>query len=98
MLEREWIKNDRISISRFFVRRFWRLTPALATVVAVTMVAGAAILSAYGPQQLMVLTGIGAMFLSANAVIAKFTGGYFDLAADTNPLLNTWSLSVEEQF
>jgi len=98
MLEREWIKNDCISISRFFVRRFWRLTPALATVVAVTMVAGAAILSAYGPQRLMVLTGIGAMLLSANAVIAKFTGGYFDLKADTNPLLNTWSLSVEEQF
>jgi len=98
MLEREWLKHDRISIRRFFVRRFWRLTPALATVVAVTMVVGAAILSAYGPQRLMVLTGIGAMFLSANAVIAKFTGGYFDLAADTNPLLNTWSLSVEEQF
>lgn len=98
MLEREWLKHNRISIRRFFVRRFWRLTPSLATVVAVTTVVGASILSAYGPQRLMVLTGIGAMFLSANAVIAKFTGGYFDLAADSNPLLNTWSLSVEEQF
>lgn len=98
MLEREWNKNGRISISQFFLRRFWRLTPALATVVATTLLLGAGILSAYGPQRLMVLTGIGAMLVSANAVIAKFTGGYFDISADSNPLLNTWSLSVEEQF
>ena len=98
MLEREWLANGHIRISRFFVRRFWRLTPALATVVSVTMIFGAAILSAYGPQRLMILTGTGAMLLGANAVIAKTTGGYFDTAADTNPLLNTWSLSVEEQF
>ncbi|MBU6348275.1 MAG: acyltransferase [Actinomycetales bacterium] len=98
MLEREWNQNSRISISRFFLRRFWRLTPALAIVVATTLLLGAVILSAYGPQRLMMLTGLGAMLLSANAVIARFTGGYFDVAADTNPLLNTWSLSVEEQF
>ena len=98
MLEREWASSGRIDIRRFFVRRFWRLTPALATVVVTTMIFGAATLSTLGPQRLMALTGIGAMFLSANAVIAKFTGGYFDVAADTNPLLNTWSLSVEEQF
>ena len=98
MLEREWVNSGRISIRRFFVRRFWRLTPALATVVSTTMVFGAATLSPFGPQKLMALSGIGAMLLSANAVIAKFTGGYFDLAANTNPLLNTWSLSVEEQF
>ena len=98
MLEREWVGSGRIDVRRFFVRRFWRLTPALATVVVTTMILGAAILSALGPQRLMSLTGLAAMCLSANAVIAKFTGGYFDLAADTNPLLNTWSLSVEEQF
>ena len=43
-------------------------------------------------------TGIGAMLLAANAVISSITGGYFDAAAETNPLLHTWSLSVEEQF
>lgn len=98
MLEREWVGSGRINVRRFFVRRFWRLTPALATVVASTMILGAATVSALGPQRLMAVTGMAAMCLSANAVIARFTGGYFDLAADTNPLLNTWSLSVEEQF
>lgn len=98
MLEREWNTNQKISIKNFFVRRFWRLTPALALVVSVTFLFGTCILSAFGPSKLMVITGVGAMTLTANAVIAKFTGGYFDLAADTNPLLNTWSLSVEEQF
>ena len=38
------------------------------------------------------------MLLIANAVIARTTGGYFDAPAEHNPLLNIWSLSVEEQF
>lgn len=36
--------------------------------------------------------------MSANFVIELTTGGYFAPTAETNPLLNTWSLSVEEQF
>lgn len=31
-------------------------------------------------------------------MIAETTGSYFDTPAESNPLLNTWSLSVEEQF
>lgn len=38
------------------------------------------------------------MLLGANLVIARISGGYFDLDAESNALLNTWSLSVEEQF
>ena len=38
------------------------------------------------------------MLLAANVVIATTTGGYFGAPAEANPLLNTWSLSVEEQF
>ena len=38
------------------------------------------------------------MLLGANLVIARLTGDYFALEAETNALLNTWSLSVEEQF
>ena len=33
-----------------------------------------------------------------NLAIAQFSGGYFGIVAETNPLLHTWSLSVEEQF
>jgi peptidoglycan/LPS O-acetylase OafA/YrhL len=38
------------------------------------------------------------MLLVANMVILRTSGGYFDAAATTNPLLHVWSLSVEEQF
>lgn len=38
------------------------------------------------------------MLLIANFVIARTTGYYFNAPAEIDPLLNTWSLSVEEQF
>ncbi len=41
---------------------------------------------------------MGAMLGVANFVIAATTGAYFEAPAGTNPLLNLWSLSVEEQF
>jgi len=98
MLHRERINTGRIRFGQFYLKRFKRLTPALALVVTVTMIASAIILSRMGHQQIAAQTGVGAMLLVANFVISRTTGGYFDPAAETNPLLNTWSLSVEEQF
>ena len=98
MLSREWANTHRIRFGQFYLRRFKRLTPALALMVAVTIVISAAVLSPLGTQQTASKTAIGAMLLVANFVIAVATGGYFDAPAQTNPLLNTWSLSVEEQF
>src|SRR5262245_6874528 len=98
MLGREWRTTGRIRFGQFYLRRFKRLTPALALMVAVTMIISVAVLSPLGIQQTAAKTGIGAMLLVANAVIAKTTGGYFDAHAETNPLLHTWTLSVEEQF
>lgn len=97
MLMREWSTNDSISLGRFWRRRFFRLSPALALVVAATFIASALLLLPL-QQQMAYQTGIGALFFVANIVIARNTGGYFDAPAETNPLLNTWSLSVEEQF
>jgi peptidoglycan/LPS O-acetylase OafA/YrhL len=54
--------------------------------------------SPLGPQQTTAYTAIGAMLLIANMVIMDTSGGYFDAAATSNPLLHVWSLSVEEQF
>lgn len=98
MLHREWHQTGRIRFSRFYWRRFLRLTPALALMIAFTMIVSAVVLSPLGPQQTAANTAVGAMLLTANFVIARTTGGYFDASAETNPLLNTWSLSVEEQF
>ena len=98
MLERELAASGRIRFGRFYLRRFKRLTPALALTVTATCIGAGLVLSPFGPQQQAARTAIGAMFLAANAVIASTTGGYFDAPAATNPLLNIWSLSVEEQF
>lgn len=98
MLGREWAKNHTLRFSTFYARRFRRLTPALALLVVGVVVLSTFIASPLGDQQIAAKTGIGALLLSANVVIAKTTGGYFDAPAAANPLLNTWSLSVEEQF
>jgi peptidoglycan/LPS O-acetylase OafA/YrhL len=98
MLLRERRATGRIRFGQFYLRRFKRLIPALALVVAVTIITSVAVLSPLGTQQTAAKTGIGAMLLVANAVIARTTGGYFDADASANPLLHTWTLSVEEQF
>lgn len=98
MLMRELAAEGRIRLGRFYVRRFKRLTPALALMLSVTMLIGFFVLSPLGTQQDASRTAIGAMLLAANLVIAKITGDYFQLEAGSNALLNTWSLSVEEQF
>ncbi|MDO5698060.1 MAG: acyltransferase family protein [Dermatophilus congolensis] len=98
MLVREWAQHGRIRFVRFYIRRFRRLTPALAVMIVVTLIGSTLLLGPFGPQELAANTAVGAVLLVANFVIAQFTGGYFDVAAETNPLLHTWSLSVEEQF
>jgi len=97
MLLREWSLHNSISLGRFWRRRFFRLSPALALVIAVTFIFTALLLLPL-QQQVSYQTGVGALFFVANIVIARNTGGYFDAPAEANPLLNTWSLSVEEQF
>lgn len=98
MLGREWAVTGRIHFGKFYIRRFKRLTPALAVMIATTMTVSALVLPPVGTQETAAQTAVGAMLLAANLVIARTTGAYFDAPAETNPLLNTWSLSVEEQF
>ena len=98
MLMREWSQHGRIRFGHFYFRRFLRLTPALALVVAVVALASVFLQNPFGAQQTTARTGIGAMLLSANYVIGHAAGDYFADNAITNPLLHTWSLSVEEQF
>lgn len=98
MLHREWQTSQRISLKNFFWRRFKRLAPALGLTVAVTVLLSAFFLSPLGDAQRTAATGLGALTVSANIVLARLTGSYFDAPAEANALLNTWSLSVEEQF
>ena len=86
------------SLGSFYERRMRRLLPALAVVLLVVAVSSTALLSPLGAQQAMTETAIAASLFSANVQLRDTPTGYFDLGADTNPLLHTWSLSVEEQF
>jgi peptidoglycan/LPS O-acetylase OafA/YrhL len=98
LLLREQQTHGRVDLGRFYLRRALRLLPALTLTIAVTVLLAAVILSPLGPQQTAVETGLAALLLSANQRIAALSGDYFAAAAEINPLLHLWSLSVEEQF
>jgi peptidoglycan/LPS O-acetylase OafA/YrhL len=98
MLQRERLATGTIKLKAFYVRRFKRLMPALTLMVTFTVIVSALLLSTQGPQQITIQTGIGAMLFVGNMVVALTTANYFDASAEANPLMHTWSLSVEEQF
>lgn len=98
MIYRERSATGSFRLGHFYFRRFKRLTPALALTVAVTMVLSFCLMSPFEVQQKAASAGAAAMLLVANFEIARSTGDYFAQPAKVNPMLHTWSLSVEEQF
>ncbi len=97
MLLRGLGKSGTIRLRTFYSRRIKRLLPALALVTTLVMGASVFFGSSFGSQQTTAATGLGATYLSANIVIYHDSIQYFSPAAETNPLLHTWTLSVEEQ-
>lgn len=88
--------HGRFSLREFYVRRFRRLFPALLVTVLFTLLAGAIILP---PAELAATAASAVYALFSLANIHFWLGsGYFEAAAESQPLLHTWSLSVEEQF
>ena len=88
--------QGRFSIARFYEKRARRLLPALAAVLAATTLAALVLLP---PQE---LRDYGASLLWVSGFLSnvhfRLATGYFAHAAADQPLLHTWSLSVEEQF
>lgn len=86
-------------LENFYRRRFWRLIPALAAMVIMTlMIASLFIPPAYLSRHIF-FTAAAAMTGTANIVLALASGtNYFDQMTGYNPLLHSWSLGVEEQF
>ena len=66
--------------------------------MSITVLASLVFLPPLGDENRVLLTAVGAMAISANIVIEFLAGNYFAVDAQSNPLLHTWSLSVEEQF
>lgn len=83
-------------LSEFYKRRIKRIFPALFVVYLAVMLAAFVTLFADETRGLA-LTTIASIFFVSNIVFYS-SAGYFDGGLDSNPLLHTWSLSVEEQF
>lgn len=95
ILRRE-VESGEFSLLNFYARRISRIVPALFVVLVATLVAGWFVLmpgdfAELGSSAAYAAIGFGNFFFLGNT-------GYFDQAADLQPLLHTWSLGVEEQF
>ena len=97
LLYQEAERTGSLNLSAFFARRVRRLLPVLSLVITVTVVASTAFVQVGPPLQAVVDTAVGAAFIAANAVLYRLSD-YFAPAAELNPLLHSWSLSIEEQF
>lgn len=97
LLVHEAEETGTINLPRFYARRARRLLPALALVLLVTVALGAMIYAPFEQRDIANTAAATAAYLS-NIYFAIAATDYLGAAANTNPLLHTWSLSVEEQF
>ncbi len=82
------------NLRHFYKRRFYRLAPALAA----TLVISAILIFLFGPvgdHQRFARQGVTTLLLLGNVGAYRYSGDYF--SPNPNPLVHTWSLSVEEQ-
>jgi peptidoglycan/LPS O-acetylase OafA/YrhL len=88
-------RGGRLSNLRYFyLRRFYRLAPALAVVLTISAIT-IFLLGPTADHQRFARQGIATLLLAGNVGAYKYSGDYF--SPNPNPLVHTWSLSVEEQ-
>lgn len=90
------IVAGRFSFLGFYYRRIKRIVPALVVVYLASAVL-ATVLMLPGDIRTFAGTLIASTLFVSNVVLYQ-QGGYFDAPAELQPLLHTWSLSIEEQF
>lgn len=93
---RREIGKDSFTIAGFYERRCRRILPALTTVILASFVIGYLTML---PGQYADFGGsaMAALLFVSNGFFWRQTG-YFAPVAEWMPLLNTWSLAVEEQY
>lgn len=90
------LERQSFSFAEFYGRRIRRIFPALIVLLAFSLAAGWFILMPEEYKQLGKHV-IGSVGFFLNFVLWG-EKGYFEKAAETQPLLHLWSLSIEEQF
>jgi peptidoglycan/LPS O-acetylase OafA/YrhL len=98
LLVAELRETGSISLSKFYARRVRRLLPALALVLAATLLLGSVLLLGVSGEQQDLAKSALAAALSMSNIWFWIRSNYFSVLADLLPLLHTWSLSVEEQY
>lgn len=93
----EHAETQKIALLAFYARRARRLLPAMAVMLVATVVAGA-ILFAPLEQTSVAKTALATALYASNLYFGKRAVNYWDAGVGGDPLLHTWSLSVEEQF
>lgn len=91
------LQKDRFTIQGFYHRRIRRIFPANFALLAGVFVAGCTIYYSV-PLKRLGDTMVASTLFSANLFFWNNAGDYFAAEVHQNPLLNLWSLSVEEQF
>lgn len=91
------LKEGNFSLSSFYYRRIRRIMPAYFCLIAVVLAFGCVVLACDDLRTLGRTVRSSALFIT-NIYFSRTAGNYFSPAAEENPLLNLWSLSVEEQF
>jgi len=90
-------KLEEFSARTFLLRRAQRLWPALAIVTTFTLVGSFFLIGVDRIGQVS-QTGIWSTLWTSNLYLLSDSAKYFESDTRFNPLLHTWSLSVEEQF
>lgn len=93
---KELLKNHRVSLGHFYIRRINRIFPALILMFIACFCFGWVALFPDEYQQLNKHILGGSSFVSN--IMLWNENGYFDTVASTKPLLHLWSLGIEEQF
>ncbi len=91
------LQAGKFSIADFYTRRVKRIMPAYFAMIVATLVLGF-IVYHYEPLASLGNAAYRSSYFFANFFCYKYLGGYFAGLAEAHPLLNLWSLSVEEQF
>jgi peptidoglycan/LPS O-acetylase OafA/YrhL len=90
------MRTGEYSLAGFYERRVRRILPALFAILAATAIVAMRLLF---PDD---LSHFGESMAATAVFGSNFDfwqqSGYFDSAAESKPLLHTWSLAVEEQF
>ena len=88
--------KKQFSITNFYSRRAKRILPSLLLLIFLSLILSVFIVP---PEELLIISksALSSLFFFSNFFFT-YNAGYFDLSSEYQPLLHTWSLSIEEQF